>query len=174
MAWQVYNYMEPCDFDTCGPLPRKRWVKRPGEKYKMAYKAPRKVATLLPGGADAYNKRNAIAYARWLAARDGITIPTTLKCRIEYSYVYSSFRKRKVRSWAGVSEQASGQRRGQRRIRSVSWGRDIERYFPRKDGRQGAWTHTEFVPELTIAIPHWDFEHPPIEETIEDDTAKAA
>jgi hypothetical protein len=81
----------------------------------------------------------AINYARWLAARDGIALPTS-KPRVDWSWVYI---------------QATG--KNERRIRGVSWGHEKDVYNTRKDGRRGAWSHRIFVADVTVAIPNWDW-----------------
>lgn len=166
--WEFYGFMEPRDWDTYGPLPRKRWIAKPGEKqYRLTYKAPK---TVRPAESTAgYNEQRAKLYAEWLAARDGIEIPLDLKCVVDWSGINSAYRKHKTKRWDGSPSETPA---FQRRIQSVSWGRKQERFNTRKDGQRGAWTHNEFVAEITIQIPNWDFEHPPL---IEDtDLAEAA
>lgn len=97
-----------------------------------------------PGTNDAYNEERAIAYAKWLAARDGVTVPKDYasKPRIVWSGVYEGQTYRK-------------------RIQAVEWGNRWEEriYNTRKDGRRGAYSHTikHFDVALRIEIPHWDW-----------------
>jgi hypothetical protein len=83
MAWQVYGAMDGQDGNSrfqsrmptiYGPLPVKRWVKSATDKrHKLSYKFSFKRS----GSEDAneYNSRRATEYARWLAKRDGISLP---------------------------------------------------------------------------------------------------
>ena len=129
------------------------------EKYK-----PRKlrahVAVWKPS--DAFYRQQAIEYARWLAARDGVALPGRGEIRVDWSAVESKTRKHKRTGWDGVTREFPIM---ERRIRSVSWGWEEPRYFQRKDGRQGAWLHNEFVAAVTIEIPNWDWQpDKPVEE----------
>lgn len=160
MGWKVYGYMEPGNHYTHGPLPRKRWVKEKTDKRcKLAYRWHYSQR----GGEDdaAFNERRAIAYAQWLAARDGLTIPTDrgIKAKCHWDGIYSAIRKRKSRRWDGsVSEQAAYLKR----IRAVEWGteRKEEVYNTLKTGKRGAWLYniTHFDVQLRVEIPHWDWE----------------
>lgn len=159
MAWQFVGFMHPLDRDVAGPLPCKRWIRVRGEKYKMTYR-PRKYAPARGDGTtEKYNADRAEFYARWLAARDGVKLPVGLKVRAVWSGFYSAYRKARRRSWAGVREVPVYCKR----VCAVEWGREEARYATRKDGRRGAWTHNAWVSEVRIEIPHWDFEHPPVE-----------
>ena len=111
-------------------------------------------------------ERTAIAYAKWIAARDGIVIPPPtwgLKPRAIWSGVYSKTRKGK-RGYAVF----------ERRIRAVEWGREEDVYNTRKDGRQGAWSHKAWVSELTIELPHWDWQPEVIDTSETDDSLPMA
>ncbi len=162
--WQVHGHINASGYsraaggEVYGPLPRKRWVgphssKKPNKlSYRWRYTAS--------GTADEYNEKLASRYVQYLAARDGLKIPS-LKSRVVWSGFYSAWRTRNVRSYSGASNQPVYCRR----VQAIEWGHEEERYNERKDGRRGAWTHNEFVPEFRIDIPHWDFEHPePVEE----------
>jgi hypothetical protein len=121
---------------------------------------------------DEWRKQQAITYVRWLAARDGIKLPKRGEIRVEWSSVDSKTRTHTHRRWDGSLLKYPIQ---ERRIRAVSWGHEEERFNKRKDGRQGAWMHNEFVAEVTIDIPNWDFEpDPPVEEIVDDDEARKA
>jgi hypothetical protein len=173
MAWQVYDFFHPGGtsremLNLAGPLPRKRWI-ADRKKYRVRHR-------IIPAYTDVRNadekrradEKTAEAYARWLAARDGIALPTGCKVRVEWSGVYSKFKTRNVHHWSGTKTQEAYLKR----IRAVSWGKDHEVFNTRKDGRRGAWLYNEFRAELTIEIPHWDFEPaPPIEEIISEGIA---
>ena len=101
----------------------------------------------------------AVNYARWLAARDGIAVPNR-ELRVEWSGVYNEFKKRKQPYRNGLSATY------ERRIQAVTWGYKKPIYSERKAGRQGAWID-EWVIELRIELPHWDFvPAPPTEELL--------
>ena len=108
---------------------------------RVRYRTPSCMRRTL-GTNDAYNEERAIAYAKWLAVRDGITIPKGYdsKTRIDWSGVYEGRTYRK-------------------RIRAVEWGNrwTEEIYNTRKDGRRGAYSHTveHFDAKLRVEIPHW-------------------
>ena len=171
MPWQFYADMGPGRTywagigNIEGPTPCKRWRYAPGErakKNKLHYRwhyDPRGSID-----ADAYNEKLARRYVEWLAERDGIKIPNCPKSRVVWSGFYSASKKRKHKRWSGeiVEQEAYC-----KRIQAIEWGRDEERYNTRKDGRRGAWSHNEFMPDLRIEIPHWDFEPIVTEETIE-------
>ena len=114
----------------------------------------------------------AVEYARWIARRDGISILTGPGSyykahRVEWGYVESATKSRTQRSWNGETRIVPMY---EKRVRAVEWGHDEERFNERKDRRRGAWSHTEFVPELRIELPHWDFNPPhPTLETIAPD-----
>jgi hypothetical protein len=91
--------------------------------------------------------QTAIDYARWLATRDGIALPTS-RPRVE---------------WSSVFNPETG--KNERRIRAVSWGHETQVYNKRKDGRRGAWSHTAFVAEVSIVIPHWSWQPQVFDET---------
>jgi hypothetical protein len=91
----------------------------------------------------------AIAYARWLAARDGIALPTS-RPRVE---------------WSGVNTLRGSKWIFERRIRAVSWGREESVFNKRKDGRRGAWSHNAFVADVTVPIPNWDWAPQVFDET---------
>jgi hypothetical protein len=145
------NYSGPPITWTCGLYKRGRFVpKNVPPFHEPGYGQ-------LPF--DDYAALVAIKYAKWLAARDGIEIPRRLKTRPVWGGFYSAWRKRRQRYWDGVRTVEVWCKR----IQAVEWGHEEERYNQRKDGTQGAWTHNEWVADLRIDIPHWDFEHPPIE-----------
>jgi hypothetical protein len=89
----------------------------------------------------------AIAYARWLAARDGIALPTS-RPRVEWSSVFNPETNK-----------------NERRIRAVSWGREESVFNTRKDGRRGAWSHNAFVADVTVVIPNWSWQPQVFDET---------
>lgn len=121
----------------------------------------------------------ALAYALWLAQRDGVAVPTDcgLKVRAEWSGVYNPHRTRVP---AGKSNPFPPSYRQhalwnadharsvyERRIQAVVWGRERELYATRKDGRQGEFIGEVFDVEFRIELPNWDFcPVPPVEEII--------
>lgn len=156
MAWKVYGFMEGglAGNNQFGPLPLKRWIRDiPHKRHKVRHKVT--PAHVKPAGLnDSTDERHAESYARWLAQRDGIDIAHGLTCRVEWSGIYSATKTRNVRHWNGTKAQAAYLKR----VRAVAWGRKHERYNERKDGKRGAWTHNEFVAEVTIELPNWDWE----------------
>lgn len=78
MAWKVYGFMEGHGDGTkhspyvYGPLPCKRWIKAPGDKKRRIAVTNGTKAAIWSRDDQA---RKGIEYARWLAARDGITLP---------------------------------------------------------------------------------------------------
>jgi hypothetical protein len=142
---------------------------RPSYRFKYGQKGA--------DNAEKYNERRAIAYAEWLAQRDGLTIPNEykIKTRADWSGFYSATKTRKqTRSWSGTTEHAIYCKR----IRAVEWGIEsqVEHYNHRKDGRRGAWAYNEvkFEVLLRIEIPNWDFEpDEPVEEIITEDLTLA-
>lgn len=83
MAWIVYGFMHGHGEGTkrspivYGPLPRKRWVAMPGERKHRVKRG----GDALTGRASVkdYTAERADLYARWLAQRDGVTIPDRCK-----------------------------------------------------------------------------------------------
>ena len=63
--------------ETAGPMPRKRWV-RDGKKHRLSYRAPKHPPD--PATSDTTMERKAAEYARWLARRDGKTLPDGRVC----------------------------------------------------------------------------------------------
>lgn len=117
---------------------------------------------LQTGGIDKnrYNELAAMRYARWLLVREGKEVPV-LECRVEWGGVYSLHKTRQHKCWNGETAKREIYCR---RVRAVIWGRKkTPVYNTRKDGRRGAWSHDTFEIEMRVVIPHWDFEHPPIE-----------
>jgi hypothetical protein len=151
-------------FDRDGnamPVP-KRDIHKELAKYGMT----RETATALRSDGmdkDRYNEVRAIKYAKWIAERDGIALPSGLKCQVQWSGFYSGSKTRKHTRWDGVEEAREVY---QRRVQSVQWGREHEVYNTLKTGRRGAWLYNEFRAELTIDIPNWDFDPTVIEETL--------
>lgn len=123
------------------------------EKYKkMAARVPRIVVT------DETEEKKAQQYARWLAARDGIKIPTCGTIRLDWSGVYSKTRK-----------TGRGHAIYERRIRAVQWGHKEPVYNTRKDGRRGAWAYDKWVVDFEIGLPNWDWQpDEPVEEIVGD------
>jgi hypothetical protein len=165
MSWKVYGFMEPNGRDAYGPLPRKRWIRDiPHKRHKLAYRfhySQRGAET-----ADQYNERHAIAYARWLAERDGVDIPKTAEARVVWSGIYSGTKKRTHRRWDGGTSQHAAYCK---RIEAVEFGRKYreEHYNTRADGKRGAWLYTTNKMEIAarIEIPNWDWEPAePVEE----------
>lgn len=167
MTWKVYGCL---NFSTgysrrgeiYGPLPCKRWVPD-GKKYRVRHRVRAAYVSALDK--DARRKRDerrALEYARWIARRDGLTIPA-LKTKVIWCGIYSAHETRNVRHWSGVKTQAAHFDR----IRAVAWGCDHRVYNIRKDGSRGAYLYTEFRPEFTIELPHWDWEPAEPVETIE-------
>lgn len=147
MPWQFYGFMEPWNPSAYGPLPCKRWIPD-GKRHKLNYKWHYSQR----GGLDneSYVKRCAIAYAEWLAARDGLQVPmgNSVKPRVDY----------------GLCVNVKGKYAS--RPRAVEWGTE--------DGRRGAWSYTErrFEVLLRVEIPHWDWSPAePVEETIREEIA---
>ena len=111
-------------------------------------------------------QRTAITYAKWIAARDGVELPAPargLKPRAIWSGVYSKTRK-----------GARGRPIFERRIQRVEWGREEDVYNTRADGRRGAWSHKAWKPELTIELPHWDWQPEVIDTSAEESLPMAA
>lgn len=131
----------------------------------------RKVTALVPrivfGPVSA--ERKAQEYARWLAQRDGITLPSGL-IRVEWGHHTSTWRRKNQHFWNGTREVAATERR----IRAVEWGREVAVYNERKDRRRGAWLYNRFDVDVRIEIPNWDFDPPPPVEEIIEDAAIAA
>jgi hypothetical protein len=94
----------------------------------------------------------AIAYAMWLAKRDGITIPTDCE------------KPRAV--WSGVNKLRGSKWIFERRIRAVSWGHEKDVYNTRKNGKRGAFLYRAFEAELTIELPHWDWQPEVFDESV--------
>ena len=121
---------------------------------------------------EAREEAKVIAYARWLASRDGIEIQSSYeyacKISVDWRTVYSRYRKRVRRFWNGTHEVETTYKRAA----AVEWGHDESVYNTRKDGRQGAFLYRQFVCDVRIEIPNWDFEHPPIELCEETDEPK--
>jgi len=126
----------------------------PFKKLRYHWQPPR------GGDASEYNKGRAIAYARWLAARDGITIPPGLEPRAVWSGFYSAHLKTRRKFWSGVKECDVWCKR----VRAVEFGRTLSVEIHDKRNRFKGY-RDEWVCEMTIPIPHWDFEpREPIEE----------
>lgn len=163
--WKVTGYIHPRGSDQYGPLPAKTWV-GDGTRYKLKHKVSRPVHADCT--ADEYNEGKAKAYVRWLANRDGITIPA-LKQRVIWSGFYSATKTRNVKHYNGVRTQPAFMKR----IEAVEWGHKEPVYNTRKDGRRGAYLYSNWICELRIDIPHWDWE--PAEPAFEQlDWAQAA
>jgi hypothetical protein len=91
-----------------------------------------------------YNESRAIKYVRWLANRDGVVIPYGKDVRITYRLNSAS----------------------KKRISAVEFGHKEEVYNTLKSGKRGAFLYKQFVCDLRIEIPHWDFVHPEVIEEI--------
>lgn len=160
MTWKVYNAFFAWgsrDKDVQGPMPCKRWIPD-GKRYKVRHKVTVPASEL---DSTDYNAAQAVKYALWLAARDGVVIPAGLTRRVVWSGIYSATKTRNVHHWNGTQTQAAYLKR----VRAVEWGREHEVYNTRKDGKRGAWLYNEFRAELTIEIPNWDWEpKEPVEE----------
>lgn len=129
---------------------------KPG-KYKMQYKPSKWVKA--PTFTDKDYERQAVAYAEWLAARDGIEIAGP-----------------GLVNWGGVyidHDQRSGKKldklRYEQRARSVAFYaitrkeyEDENRFYPREDKT------------VTIEIPNWDFVITPPVEEVDNDLPLAA
>jgi len=162
--WQVYDTMHP-QYGGYGPLPVKRWEREPKFKlvgnrwikneYKLKYKT--RIIHHSIETTDKYNERRAIEYAKWLAQRDGITIPDESVVQAEWTWFVSSYYKTRRRFWNGTREV----KKSTKRIKAVQWGHNEIRHYNRTDRHSSIYT--QFVADLTIPIPHWDFEHPPID-----------
>lgn len=156
MAWQVYGVLSNDDRaygsvknPIYGPLPRKRWVSVKGEKrHKVSYKA--KLAYV--GNSPDYDgriNRQAIAYAEWLARRDGKAIPDNSSPVICWQTMPSSHERNKA-----------GRPVMRKLAMSVTW------YAESRD----RYRTTSRDPVLTISIPNWSWEPAPAIETIEPET----
>lgn len=92
-------------------------------------------------------ERQAITYARWLAARDGIELPT--------------YHDQPRALWSGVESKLRRASNGrfcfEPRIRAVAWGHDEAIFNVRKDGRRGAWCGKRFESAFEMPLPHWDW-----------------
>lgn len=118
----------------------RRSFKRGKPSYRFNY-SPRGAAT-----ADEYNERRALEYARWLAARDGVTISEGLAERAE---------------WSGITD-ASGKWR--KRICAVEFG---TKFTERHGTGRKAYTSQGWRMAARIEIPNWDFDPAePVEEII--------
>lgn len=99
MAWKVYGFMEGHGEGTkrspyvYGPLPRKRWIKAPGDKKRRLAVTNGTKAALFTKEDQA---RKGIEYARWLAARDGIALPAgaVTACTAEVKLLDGKIQKR--------------------------------------------------------------------------------
>lgn len=148
MPWQVYDYLEPSSYtDQYGPLPCKRWI-RDGKKHKLSYKWRYPAEDSF--ARQERNRRQAIAYAQWLARRDGLAIPAQGTPELITSGVYVG-------------------RRYEKRVKAVEWRTEerVPQYAPGKRGRR--WTHDEVVrnTHLRIDFPNWNWvPADPVEETL--------
>lgn len=147
--WKVYDYMEGQDGNPrfqsrgktiYGPLPCKRWVPAKGEKrHKVRHSS--KVSKVSHGTAKEYNTWQAVAYAEWLAERDGVSIPKD--CKVSAV-------------WGQVS--VPGKAKPEARVRAVEWASNGHQ--PRGEYVKRKWVMPDYVEgkvELTINIPHWDW-----------------
>ncbi len=84
MAWIVYDAMPGTDGRNgqYGPLPCKRWIATPGEKYKLRNRPAGPKASSISS-----DDAKAVAYARWIASRDGTQLPDDAKPTVHLSGV---------------------------------------------------------------------------------------
>jgi hypothetical protein len=133
MVWQVYGAMHGRDarkgFPVIyGPLPCKRWLPMPGERKHRVKRGGDSITGR--AGVKDYTAERADLYARWLAQRDGLTVPDACKG---------------LPVWSSVI--VPGKLRPEPRVCAVVFR-----------ALRTAWsseTHGEAL--LTIAIPHWDW-----------------
>lgn len=159
MAWEVYGAFPSPDYYPrdhkgyagIGPLPCKRWVKQPGEKYKMRYRPAKYSPPRDRESNDAYNMQLAIKYIEWMQAT-GRAPQRPNGCGTVTRAI-----------WEHVDIGGAKWYEGHR-VRAIKWGHMQDVYTTRKDGRRGAFLYQEFVEEFRVEIPHWNFVHPPIEE----------
>lgn len=120
----------------------------PATQHDNAARVKKNRATLRRCSRIANNwEQMAIDYARWLATRDSIALPDN-RPRVEWSSVY-------------VDKLA----KCERRIRAVAWGHEENVYNYRKNGRRGARIGLHFIAEVTVPLPHWDWQPEVIDET---------
>lgn len=144
MTWQVYGVMHGRDADPkrhvaaiYGPLPRKRWVPSPIDRKHRV----KREKESLSGRATVkeYTAERAEIYARWLAQRDGLTVPD--RCR-------------GIAVWSSVG--VPGKPRPEPRVCAVV-------FRALANGYSSTETHGPAL--LTIAIPNWDWVPVMTEET---------
>ena len=155
MSWHFYDFMEPYGYsrggEVHGPLPVKRWIKssKDPKQHKLKYKFH--YSQRASESAESYNERRAVAYARWLAQRDGVAIPDDADAQVVRSGFESAAKVHKTRNAPVFCP----------RIRAVEFGRSQKTYGDRS-GR-----NSQFTAALTIEIPHWDWEpREPVEELL--------
>jgi hypothetical protein len=96
------------------------------------------------------------------ALNSAMNFGCAISYRVEWGHVESKHKRRCRRPrWQG--DAAAEFPATLERVRAVEFGFGRNTHNERRDGRQGAYRYTEFVPEIRIEIPHWDFEHPPLE-----------
>lgn len=145
MAWQFYGFIE--HYGIHGPLPRKRWLARKGERYKLTRKSPG------PRPCSPAADAQAEAYARWLAARDGVAIPEGLAARIVTGSFESKHRTRKRKFSGGVREVPFTEERP----RAVQFCPVVEP--SRRSYYRGVGSEAVFGEAVvTVALPNWDFD----------------
>lgn len=131
MAWIVYASLHGRDATkhspaVYGPLPCKRWIAAPGERK---HRVKRGAKDSLSGRATVkeYTAERAELYARWLAQRDGVTIPE--RCR-------------------GIAVWSPLKVAGTPRVCAVAFRALANGYSS---------TETAGPALVTIAIPNWDW-----------------
>ena len=146
MAWHFYSFFE--HHLTHGPLPEKRWIPAATDKRHKVRHSSKVSRAACTESADRMNERHAIEYARWLAGRDGISIPQDAAPRVDWS---------EVRELTGKSRK---------RARAVEFGRDVTE---RTGHGRNAYTSHRWDVAVRIEIPNWDFvPAEPVEEIIQD------
>ena len=110
--------------------------------------------------ADKVRKHMAIEYAKWLMKRDGVVLPVIdywsgENIRVDWGYV-----------------DVPGHKHGEQRAIAVEWGHQ-EGVYMEVSKRRRRYLDTQFVPDLRIEIPNWDFVPvEPVEETLDDAGAR--
>ncbi|MCW2195056.1 hypothetical protein AB7M45_007829 [Bradyrhizobium elkanii] len=144
MAWQFYDFFDHPTIE--GPLPEKRWIKHASDKrHKVRHSSK---VTRSTGGVSAndLNERHTLEYARWLAQRDGITIPPGSEYIVQR---------------ADVNVPGS---KPQSRIRAVEFGK---RRTTQSGYGRSACTRHHWDVAARIEIPNWDWQPAePVEEII--------
>ena len=123
------------------------------ERYRYR---PRK-AVLLGSDITAHNagEKQAIGYVRWLAGRDKIEIYSGYSCKTRCDWRDVDIPGKTVgRHYYNGTRQVQAT---EKRISAVEHGHEEEVFKIRKDGSRGAFLYKQFVCDVRIEIPNWDF-----------------